>query len=92
MHQRREPMRRLIVRIKDGPNQLATLDYWAPELLEAQLSEFTRRKGRGAPRRPEDLHTFHNSRGDVLSFADHRYVSHEVLDLTKLDRESRSLG
>lgn len=83
----RDPVLRLVVRIKDGPNQIATLDYWVPELLEAQLLEFKRRKGRGAPRTPEDMHTFRNSRGHVLSFADHRYVSHEVRDLTESDCE-----
>ena len=83
-------MRRLIVRIKDGPNEVAILDYWAPEMLEAQLREFKRRKGGGAPQRPEDLHTFRNSRGDVLAFADHRYVSHEVWDLVESPCESEA--
>jgi hypothetical protein len=58
-----------------NPDHTESVDFRDDGPLGEQLGRFARRKYRGR-RRPDDLHTFSNRRGETLSFSDEQYVSH----------------
>ena len=70
----------MYLRSNENDEHVVWIDFWDFHRLKGQLATFRQRR-KNAERRYGELHEFRNIKGEVLAFAEERYVGHEVINL-----------